>query len=186
MISHEREAASPWIARFAPTIPAGGVVLDLACGTGRHVRYLLSAGYKIVGVDKYVAGIAGLLGTPDFEFIEANLEDGGPWPLGDRKFDGIVVTNYLYRPLLPTLAGALKDGGVLIYETFAEGNARYGHPRNPDFLLRPGELPDAFGDRLQIIAYEHGVVQSPRPAVIQHICAINARDTPWPLPPPIS
>lgn len=184
--SHEGEAPSPWVGRFTRLIEPGSAVLDLACGTGRHVRHLLSSGYKVVGVDKYVAGIAGILGTPDFEFIEANLEDGSPWPLGDRKFDGIVVTNYLYRPLFPTLARALKDGGVLIYETFAEGNARYGHPRNPDFLLRPGELLDAFTDKLRVVAYEHGAVQSPRPAVIQRICAVNATgDTPHALPPGI-
>lgn len=174
MTSHGGEAPSPWVSRFARLIEPGGTVLDLACGTGRHVRHLLSGGYKVVGVDKYVAGIAGLLGTPDFEFIEANLEDGNPWPLGDRTFDGIVVTNYLHRPLFPALTAALSEGGVLIYETFGDGNARFGHPRNPDFLLHPGELLDAFADTLRVVAYEHGAVQSPRPAVIQRICAVKA------------
>ncbi len=115
--------------------------------------------------------------------IEADIEDG-PWPLSGQTFSGIVVTNYLYRPLMPRLIAALAPGGVLIYETFAKGNEAFGKPRNPDHLLAPGELLDVFGERLSVVAYEHGCVETPRPSVIQHICAINMpKDEPPPLPP---
>ena len=103
--------------------------------------------------------------------IAADLEGGGPWPLGGRRFEGVVVTNYLHRPLLPRLVDSLAPGGVLIYETFARGNERFGRPSNPAFLLAPGELLEAVRGRLQIVAYEHGVVARPKPAVVQRLCA---------------
>ncbi|MDA0704845.1 MAG: SAM-dependent methyltransferase, partial [Proteobacteria bacterium] len=106
-----------------------------------------------------------------------------PWSPGDRRFAGIVVTNYLWRPSLAALPGWLRPDGVLIYETFALGNERFGRPRNPDFLLRPGELIEAFAPLLRIVAYEDGEIAAPRSAVVQRICAA-AGPGPLILPPP--
>lgn len=172
---HGSEAPSPWVDRFAPRIKPGGTVLDLACGTGRHTRLMLALGYRVVAVDKYVAGIASLLGTENLEFIEADLETGEPWPLADRVFDAVIVTNYLYRPLFADLGKAVAKEGMLIYETFAYGNERFGRPSNPDFLLKPGELLTAFSDGFRVVTYEHGTVTDPRPAVVQRLCAIKER-----------
>ncbi len=169
-------APSPWVKRFAPLIPAGGRVLDLACGNGRHARYLIERGCFAVALDRDVSAVADLAPSPRAQVIEADLEDGGAWPLAGQRFDGIVVVNYLYRPLFPHLLDGLAEGGVLIYETFARGNEAFSRPRNPDHLLRSGELIDAVGGRLQIVAYEHGRIESgPLPGVIQRICAVNDR-----------
>jgi SAM-dependent methyltransferase len=168
-------APDPWVSRFAPLVAAGGAVLDLACGTGRHARLFHERGYPVTALDRDVSGVRDLA---DVELIEADIESG-PWPLAGRAFAGIVVTNYLHRPLLPVLATSLAPGGVLIYRTFAVGNERFGRPRNPDFLLRPGELLEAFGT-FTVIAYEHGEV--PGPAVIQRICVVNDPATPPRLP----
>jgi SAM-dependent methyltransferase len=166
------ESASPWVRRFAALVAPGGCVLDVACGTGRHARLFLERGHPVVAVDRYNAGIVDLLGRADFEFVDADLENR-PWPLGARRFAAVVVTNYLHRPLFPSLIDALADGGVLIYETFAAGNERLGRPSNPDFLLRPGELAAALAGRLQIIDHEHGEISAPRRAVVQRIVAVN-------------
>ena len=169
---------SPWVSRFAPLVPAGGTVLDLACGRGRHTRLFLGRGHPVTALDKDVSHL-GETGQDDrVRAIEADLEDG-PWPLAGQTFAGIVVTNYLHRPLMPHLIAALAPGGVLIYETFGKGNEAYGKPRNPDYLLLPGELMEIFGKGLAVVAYEHGYVEAPRPRVIQHICALNgAKDEP--------
>lgn len=164
-------APSAWVRRFAPLVPAGGTVLDLACGGGRHLRLFLERGHPVVAVDRDLSGLADLAGRPDLETIAADLENGRPWPLGDRRFAGIVVTNYLHRPLLPAIVRAVAPGGLLIYETFAAGNERFGHPRNPDFLLRSGELLDAVSGRLEVLAYENLEVADPRPAMVQRIAA---------------
>lgn len=150
-------------------------MLDVACGNGRHTRWLLGRGYRVVATDVDVSGLADLRAGADLEILAADLEDG-PWPFAGQRFDGIVVTNYLHRPQFPLLAIALAAGGVLIMETFGEGNERLGRPRNPYFLLRPGELLEAFGHALQVVAYEHGIEQRPRPAVRQRICALNGRE----------
>ncbi len=122
------------------------------------------------------AAVSDLAASPLVQVIEADLEDGGAWPLAGQRFDGIVVVNYLYRPLFRHLLDGLAEGGVLIYETFARGNEAFSRPRNPDHLLASGELIDVVGGRLQIVAYEHGLVESgPLPGVIQRICAINDR-----------
>ena len=163
---------SPWVCRYAPLIRAGGRVLDLACGAGRHARYLAGLGYRVEAIDRDTEDLRELNGVPGVTVREANLE-GGPWPYAGESFDAIVVTNYLHRPLFPHLLAALADGGVLIYETFAAGNERYGRPRNPDFLLKPGELLEFARGRLRVIAYEALQVEVPRPAVIQRLCAIN-------------
>jgi SAM-dependent methyltransferase len=164
---------SPWVRRFLPLLPAGGRVLDLAAGQGRHVRLLRANGYQVVAVDRDTAALhAAFAGDGAVSIVEANLEDGGPWCLG-QGYDGIVVTNYLHRPLLPALAAALAPGGALIYETFMAGNERFGRPANPDFLLAPGELLAAFIDRLSVVAFEQGRVTAPRPAVVQRIAAMK-------------
>jgi SAM-dependent methyltransferase len=171
---------SPWVRRFLPLIAAGGRVLDLAAGRGRHTRLLRANGYQVVAVDRDATALrAALAGDAAAEVIEADLEDGGPWRLG-QGYDGIVVANYLHRPLLPALADALAPGGALIYETFMAGNERFGRPANPDFLLRPGELLAAFGDRLTVVAFEQGSVAAPRPAVLQRIAAVKGEAGPLP------
>ncbi len=161
---------SRWVQRFEPLIPRDGQVLDLACGNGRNTVYLASRGHQVVALD---LDISGLPNSQNVTGVEADLEDGNPWPLKDRQFNGIVVCNYLYRPLFPTLINSLSDNSVLIYETFASGNEQFGSPQQQDFLLQPGELIDAFGKLLEIVAYEHGIVEIPRPAVIERIVAVR-------------
>ncbi len=161
---------SPWVARFVPFIAPGGTVLDLACGRGRHTRHLRSLGFRIVAVDIDVAGLADLTGDPQVEIVEADLE-GGVWPLPERRFDGIIVTNYLHRPLFPTLLESLVADGVLIYETFAAGNECFGRPRNPDHLLRRGELLAVVAPHATVLAYEDLEITDPSPAAVQRICA---------------
>ncbi len=124
-------------------------------------------------MDRDVADVADLREAPGVEILAADLEDGGPWPFADRTFAGIVVTNYLYRPLFPHILASLEDGGVLIYETFARGNQQFGRPRNPDHLLASGELLDLAAGKLLVAAYEHGLVETPRQAIVQRLCAIN-------------
>lgn len=166
-------APSAWVLRFAGLVPAGGAVLDLACGGGRHARLFLARGHRVTAVDIDTGGVADLAADPRAEIVAADLENGA-WPLGGRAFDGVVVTNYLWRPLLPLIAASVAPGGVLIYETFARGNERFGRPSNPDFLLAEGELLRAVEGRLRVVAYECLEVTEPRPAVVQRIAA--ARD----------
>ena len=144
-------------------------MLDLAAGSGRHTRLLLNSGFAVCAVDRDISALSPLAGT-GCEVRQIELETGAPWPLG-TDYDGIVVTNYLHRPLLPAIPQALTAGGVLIYETFARGNERFRRPHNPDFLLRPGELLEAFA-MLTVVAFEQGEVSAPRPAVIQRIAAV--------------
>lgn len=161
---------SPWIVRFAPLIPAGSDVLDLACGSGRHARLLAGMGQRVEAVDRAADALAALAGIDGIQTRCADLE-GGPWPYYGRGFDAIVVSNYLHRPLLPNLFGCLNEGGLLIYETFMVGNERFGKPSNPAYLLRSGELLDLVRNRLRVLAFEQGEVAEPRPAVIQRIVA---------------
>jgi SAM-dependent methyltransferase len=164
------DAPSPWVTRFARLIREGGRVLDLAAGSGRHACYLAGLGFDVTAVDRDTRGLAGFQG----KIVALDLEAGRPWRLGGG-WDGIVVTNYLHRPLLPAIVSSLAEGGIVIYETFAQGNERFGKPSNPDFLLAPGELLAAFA-ALHVIAFEQGVIETPRAAVIQRIAA--ARDFP--------
>jgi SAM-dependent methyltransferase len=168
---HTIAPPSPWVVRWASAIPAGGTVLDLACGSGRHTRYLLSQGLAVLAVDRDLAGVADLTSAPRFESMQADLESGAPWPLAERRFAGVVVTNYLHRPIMAKIVAAVAPGGVLIYETFAQGNERLGKPSNPDFLLRSGELLDHARPALEVLAYEALTTQGERPAVIQRIAA---------------
>jgi SAM-dependent methyltransferase len=161
---------SVWVQRFVPLIRQGGRVLDLAAGAGRHTRLLLDMGFTVSAVDRDIEGLRPLAGDT-CEIRAIDLETDAKWPLGGG-YDGIIVTNYLYRPLLASIAAALAPGGVLIYETFAVGNERLGRPRNPDFLLHRRELVDAFA-MLSILAFEEGEVTRPRPAVIQRIAAVK-------------
>jgi len=172
---------SGWIRRYAALIPAGGAVLDVACGAGCHSALLLGLGHPVTAIDRDLSRLGPLADDAGIEAIEADLEDGRPWPLGGRRFAGVVVANYLHRPLLPALIAAVDDGGVLIYETFAAGNERFGRPANPNFLLRSGELLEAVAGQLTVIAYEQGEVTTPKPAVVQRICAQNG-ETPAILP----
>ena len=153
-------------------VNAQGVVLDLACGSGRHSRLLASLGFQVHAVDRDIQGLAAPGGIPGVIPTQADLE-GGRWPFDGLKFDGIVVTNYLHRPLFPRILDSLAPAGVLIYETFAAGNERFGKPSNPAFLLRPGELLDVAHGRLRVVAYEDLEVATPRPARIQRICAVR-------------
>jgi SAM-dependent methyltransferase len=152
-----------------PLIRRGGRVLDLAAGSGRHTQLLLDGGFAVCAVDRDISALSPLAGT-GCEVRQIDLETGAPWALG-TGYDAIVVTNYLHRPLLPAIARALATGGVAIYETFARGNERFGRPHNPEFLLRPGELLDAFA-MLTVVAFEQGEISVPRPAVIQHITVV--------------
>jgi SAM-dependent methyltransferase len=161
----EPDFPSAWVARWAPLV-ARGPVLDVASGAGRHARLFADRGLEVIAVDRDQQSIESV------DFVKANLEDGRPWPFPGQRFGGIVVTNYLHRPLFPRLAESLAEGGVLIYETFMSGNERYGKPSNPDFLLRPGELLEAFRS-LSVVAFEQGVVERPKLAVIQSLCAIR-------------
>lgn len=169
---HDIAAPSGWIVRWADRVPAGGAVLDVACGNGRHARCFAARGHPVEAVDRDAAMVAGLSGVPGITARCADLE-GGPWPYEGWQFAGIVVTHYLHRPLFPRLLSSLGPGGVLIYETFAAGNERYGRPSNPDHLLRPGELLEVVRGRLRVVAYEELYVPEPRPAMVQRICAVN-------------
>jgi SAM-dependent methyltransferase len=155
---------SDWVARWAGIIPPGEV-LDLAAGGGRHSLLLASLGHPVEAVDRDVSALQSMA---DITAREADLENG-PWPYSGQRFAGIVVANYLHRPLFPLLLDALVPRGVLIYETFMAGNERYGRPSNPDFLLRPNELLSAFG-ALEVLGFEQGDVIAPKPAMVQRIC----------------
>ena len=154
---------SNWVVRWASLVERGPV-LDVASGAGRHAKLFAARGLEVVAVDREPRVIPGV------EVVAADLEDGRPWPFAERRFGAVVVTNYLHRPLLPALGASLAENGVLIYETFMAGHERFGKPSNPNFLLRPGELLEAFG-ALTVVAFEQGTTGK---AVIQRICAIRA------------
>lgn len=179
---HATLTPSPWIVRFAHLIPPGARVLDLAAGSGRHARFLAGRGAHVLAVDRDAGALAALAGVEGVATRVCDLEVG-PWPLAGERFDAIVVVNYLHRPQFPHLRAALAADGVLLYETFAQGNEAYGRPANPDFLLCPDELvklaqlPSA---PMRVVAFEQGRVDAGgRSAVVQRIAAIGGA-RPWP------
>jgi SAM-dependent methyltransferase len=172
---------SPWIQRFAHLVPAQARVLDLACGRGRHARLFAQRGCRVVAVDRDAEALSTLSGATNVDARLLDLE-AGPWPLPGERFDAIVVTNYLHRPLFAFLLAALADDGVFLYETFARGHEAYGRPTNPDFLLQPDELLDATRDRVRIVAFEQGrVAVGGVVAVVQRLAALG-RARAWPQP----
>ena len=167
---HGPDSPSEWVTRWAHAIAPHGAALDLACGSGRHSRFLAGLGFQVCAIDRDPRALDALGGVTGVTVRHADLENGA-WPLDGLQFDGIVVTNYLHRPLFPRILDALAPDGALIYETFAAGNERFGKPSNPDFLLQPGELLDVVRGRLRVVAFEELEVAPPRPACIQRICA---------------
>jgi SAM-dependent methyltransferase len=171
--SHGIGSPSPWIERFGRLVRAGGTVLDVASGAGRHSRWFAARGHRVTAIDRddaALGALAGMCGTA--ETIVFDLEAGARWPLAGRTFDAVVVTNYLHRPLFGDLLAALAPGGVLLYETFAAGNARFGRPSNPAFLLAPGELLARCAE-LDVVAFEDGLDGDPPQASLQRICAVR-------------
>ncbi|SEL22014.1 Methyltransferase domain-containing protein [Roseateles sp. YR242] len=154
---------SDWLLRWPQAwARPGATALDLACGSGRHVRLLAEAGMRVTGVDRDAPALAGLKGVPSVELIEVDIEDG-PWPLEGRQFDLVLVTNYLWRPLLDRVKNAVAPGGWLIYETFTDGQQTIGRPARPSFLLRPGELLTVCTG-LRVVGFEDGFLQGQAPA----------------------
>lgn len=162
---------SPWIQRFAGLVPPNGVVLDLAAGDGRHTIFFVERGHPVMAVDRKTDSLAALDQT-GLEIVAADLEDGSPWPVGNRRFAGVVVTNYLHRPLLPAIVAAVAPGGALLYETFAAGNEKFGKPASPEHLLQPGELLEAVHGRLRVVAYEDVELSEPKRCKVQRIAAV--------------
>jgi SAM-dependent methyltransferase len=169
---HGTEAPSAWVERFAHLVPAGARVLDLACGLGRHARFFAARGCQVDAVDRDPNCGQALAGVLRVRFLAADLEERR-WPYDGRLFDAIIVTNYLHRPLFPRLLSALARGGVLLYETFAEGNERYGKPSNPEFLLLDRELLERCAPLLHVLAFEDGACSTPRLARVQRLAAIR-------------
>jgi SAM-dependent methyltransferase len=168
---HGTEAPSPWVQRWAHLLKPHSRVLDVASGAGRHSRYLASLGHSITALDRDAQALALLAGTSGVQCLQADIENA-PWPLpANERFNAVVVTNYLWRPLMPTLLATLADGGVLIYETFASGNETVGKPSRPDFLLQNGELLRLCAP-LRVLAYEDGFLEPPA-RFVQRIVAVR-------------
>lgn len=165
---HGTEAPSTWVQRWSHLVPTGGSVLDVACGAGRHLRWFADRGHPVTGVDRSPDAIAAVADLG--RVVQADIENG-PWPFEGERFDAVVVTNYLWRALLPVIVDSVAEGGVLIYETFATGNESVGKPSRPDFLLQPGELLQTCGG-LHVIAYEDGFRDAPE-RFVQRVAAIR-------------
>ena len=165
-----QEAPSQWIVRFASLIKSQGVVLDLACGSGRHAKWLAQQGYQVHALDRDAIATANMQSIDGISITTLDLETTEP-PTFEHSYDGIIVSRYLHRPLMTTLATILKPGGILIYETFMRGNERFGQPSNPNFLLMPDELLNTYSPLLKVIDFEQGEISEPKPAMLQRICA---------------
>ena len=180
---HSGLEPSAWVRRWSHLVRSDTTVLDVACGGGRHVRWFAARGCRVTGIDRDAAAVAGLQAVATIHV--ADIEHGA-WPLPGARFDAVVCTNYLWRPLLPTLVASVAEGGMLVYETFSAGNESVGRPSNPDFLLRSGELL-ALGPRLRTIAFEEGFCDAPPRFVQRLVAARDAGSTPvphrWILPP---
>ncbi len=171
-------APSAWVTRWLALLAPGGTVLDVACGLGRHTRLAVEYGHRVVAVDRNEEALAALGLLPGVSVVAADIEACG-WPLPGGRFDAVVVTNYLHRPLFPALLDAVGASGLLIYETFARGNERFGRPSNPDFLLDTGELLDLVRPSLRVLGYEDVYQGDPKPAMVQRICAVGENFV-WP------
>lgn len=168
---HTHQNPSEWVQRWSDLVPTGGCVLDVACGHGRHAHWFYKRNHRLVLVDRSSDAIKSIAIPGEFcETVLADIENG-PWPFAHRQFEAVVVTNYLWRPLMPTLLASVAPGGVLIYETFAQGNESVGKPSRPDFLLRPGELLEWCRD-LRVVAYEDGFLRAPE-RFTQRIAAVR-------------
>jgi len=179
---------SRWVRRWTHLVAPGGAVLDVASGAGRHARWFASHGHPVTAIDRDAEALSAMSDQPRIATLAADIEDA-PWPLPpEAKFAAVIVTNYLHRPLFPRLLDALAPAGVLIYETFAQGNETVGKPSRPAFLLAPGELLEVVRGRLRVIAFQDGFLAEPRPAYVQRICAIlearEVNDGKEALPPP--
>ena len=169
---HEGQPPSAWVQRCSDLLKPCSTILDLACGSGRHTHYLAGKGHDVTALDKNPEALSKISSSIGIRPYEFDLETGS-WPFSERKFDAIVVTNYLYRPILQNIVDALSPSGILIYETFMSGNERFGRPSNPDFLLMPNELINLVHEKLQVLLYEAGRVNDLKPALIQRICAVS-------------
>ncbi|WP_411886644.1 class I SAM-dependent methyltransferase [Polaromonas sp. YR568] len=178
------EPPSAWVQRWSHLVPERGTVLDVACGHGRHARWFQRRNHPLVLVDRSqeaIDFIAASMPAQAFEAVVADIE-AGPWPFAGRRFDAVVVTNYLWRPLLPTLLASLAPGGALIYETFTQGNETVGKPSRPDFLLRTGELLEICSG-LRVVAFEEGFHENP-PRFVQRVAAVREAAATAGLPAP--
>jgi len=179
---HGTEAPSLWIQHWSHLLAPGCTALDIACGGGRHMQWLSTQGHKMLGVDRSAEALS--LARSFGQTLEVDIENG-PWPLAGQTFGAVVVTNYLWRPLWPQITASVAEGGVLLYETFAQGNETVGKPSRPDFLLRPAELLAVCADAgLRVVAYEDGFLPSPD-RFVQRVAAVrpvpNAAPVRWPL-----
>jgi SAM-dependent methyltransferase len=161
-------AISPWVRRWSHLVAPGATLLDVACGSGRHVRWFAERGCRVTGIDRDATATQPLRSIADLRVVDL---ESGPWPLPDASFDAVICTNYLWRALLPTLVASIAEDGVLIYETFSAGNETVGKPSNPDFLLHPGELLEA-ARSLRIVAFEDGFVTAPD-RFVQRLVAVR-------------
>jgi SAM-dependent methyltransferase len=172
---HGTEAPSAWVKRWSHLIKPQGTVLDVACGYGRHAYYFSQKNHYITLIDRSQEAIESIaIQAHVCEKVVADIENQ-PWPLLGRQFDAVVVTNYLWRPLMPTLLASLATGGVLIYETFAAGNETVGKPMRPDFLLRSGELLEVCKN-LHVVGFENGFTEAAggqTPRFVQRIAAVH-------------
>jgi SAM-dependent methyltransferase len=179
---HGTEAPSPWIQRWSHLLAPACTVLDIACGGGRHMQWLAAQGHVVLGVDRSSEALA--LAQTHGQTLQADIENA-PWPLAGQTFGAVVVTNYLWRALWPQITASVAPGGVLLYETFAQGNETVGKPSRPDFLLRTGELLQVCADAgLRVVAYEDGFLATPE-RFVQRVAAVRPLaeqdSTRWPL-----
>ena len=168
IVADARGVPSPWIVQWAGLVAAGATILDVAAGRGRHALFFAERGNKVTAVDRDTSNLPP---HANIEAVTADLEDGSPWPLPGRRFGAVIVTNYLHRPLMPSLLDAIEPGGVLLYQTFMEGNERFGRPSQPEFLLKDGELLEVVRGRFSVVAYEARMISDPKMAMVQRIAA---------------
>ena len=168
---------SDWVRRFLEGIKPGGNILDVACGGGRHMRLALELGYTVTGIDRDLSKVEDLADRDDVGLIEADLESGRAFPLKHMQYDGVIVTNYLHRPILADIITCVASDGVLIYETFAQGHERHGKPSNPDYLAKPNELVEAALAALVVVAYEHGLHAGESPKIVARFAACGPDHT---------